>query len=202
MRRAISLLVAGTISLAAPILYATEYHVDTVAARQVKFISKASIESFEGVTQRIDGYAVIPPDALQAGKGPDSSRFYFEVDLNALDTGIGLRNRHMRENYLETDQYPFAQYAGSIAQVSRTSDTSLAVSVSGDMTIHGVKRSVQATLSAGPNGQRYHIRGQFPVALPDYKIKIPKLMFMKISDTVQVKLDFYLMPISGSKEGQ
>jgi len=201
MKRVSSLLAAGMIFLAAPILHATEYHVDTAAARQVKFISQAPLESFEGVTQRIDGYALIPSDSLAVGKGPDSSRFYFEVDLNALDTGIGLRNRHMRENYFETEKYPFAQYTGSIGTVSRGSDTSLEVSISGEMTIHGVKRPLEVMISTGANGQRYHVRGQFPVVLPDYLIKVPRLMFMKISDTVQVQLDFYLLPVSGSKEG-
>ena len=28
------------------------------------------------------------------------------VDLRTLDTGIGLRNRHLRENYLEVDKAP------------------------------------------------------------------------------------------------
>ena len=28
------------------------------------------------------------------------------MDLRTLDTGIGLRNRHLRENYLEVDKAP------------------------------------------------------------------------------------------------
>ncbi|MBK9304990.1 MAG: YceI family protein [bacterium] len=36
-----------------------------------------------------------------------------DVDLAALDTGIGLRNRHMRENHLETDRFPQAVFRGA-----------------------------------------------------------------------------------------
>jgi polyisoprenoid-binding protein YceI len=200
--RAVSVLVAIVLVLHVHSLVAAEYHVDTTAQRQVKFISETPLQNFDGVTSRIDGYVLIPSNALEPGTGYDGSRFYFEVDLNALDTGIGLRNRHMRENYLETDKYPFAQFTGRIAGVSPGSDTSLLVSTTGDLTIHGVKRPLSATIVAVRDQQRYHVRGQFSVALPDQKIKVPKLMFMKISDTIQVQLDFYLLDATHAEEGR
>jgi len=202
VRRASLVHASLVLILSATCVQAVEYHVDTILPRTVKFISDAPLENFDGVTSRIDGYSVIPSGALQPGKEYDSSRFYFEVDLNALDTGIGLRNRHMRENYLETDQFPFAQYAGRVSEVRQGQDTSLLVSTAGELTIHGVKRAMEGTITAVKERDRYHVRTQFPVALPDHKIKVPKLMFMKISDTVQVQLDFYLLPITNSGERQ
>jgi polyisoprenoid-binding protein YceI len=202
VRRASYFVVSGALALCATLVQAVEYHVDTTRPRSVKFISDAPLENFDGVTSRIDGYSIIPSVTLQLGKGYDSSRFYFEVDLNALDTGIGLRNRHMRENYLETDQFPFAQYDGRVSEVRQGPDSSLLVSTTGEFTIHGVKRAMVGTITAVLERGRYHVRTQFPVALPDHKIKVPKLMFLKISDTVQVQLDFYLLPITNSGEGR
>ncbi len=198
MSKSILIIAWGIVSAAAA--SAGEYHVDTTAARMVKFISDAPLENFDGTTSRIDGFAIIPFDTLQAGTGYDSSKFYFEVDLNALDTGIGLRNRHMRENYLETGQFPFAQFAGRISDAVREADSAFHLTIAGGMTIHGVKQPKSAAILAAKEGSRYHVRGQFPVALPDYKIKVPKLMFMKISDTVQVQLDFYLLPAAAAKD--
>lgn len=188
----------GLLILAAPTALGAEYHVDTTGPRMVKFTSKAPLENFDGVTSRIDGYAVTPFDSLQSGSVYDSSQFYFEVDLNALDTGIGLRNRHMRENYLETDRFPYAQYAGRITEVARSADTALHLSITGDLTIHGVGQPRTVSVLVAREAGRYHVRGQFPVALPDHKIKVPKLMFLKISDTVQVQLDFFLLPVPDS----
>lgn len=202
MSKEVLIVIWGMMFLVAGSATAAEYHVDTTAQRMVKFTSKAPLENFDGTTNRIDGYAVIPFDTLQTGAGYDSSKFYFEVDLNALDTGIGLRNRHMRENYLETDQFPFAQFAGRISDAGREADTAVHLSIAGEMTIHGVKQPKTAAILATRDGSRYHVRGQFPVALPDYKIKVPKLMFMKISDTVQVRLDFYLLPAAAAKDGR
>jgi polyisoprenoid-binding protein YceI len=202
MRMPIIVPVIIAVILPAIPLGAQEYHVDTTAQRLVRFISKAPLDNFDGITSRIDGYAVIPPNVGQRGQSYDSTTFYFEVDLNSLDTGTGLRNRHMRENYLETDSHPFARYAGRISGMDRGSDTAFFVSATGELTIHGVKRPLAAMITAVKDRQRYHVRTQFPVALPDFKIKVPKLMFMKISDTVQVQVDFYLYPVSNTKEGQ
>lgn len=173
---------------------ATEYDVDTNSARQVVFVSEATIESFEGITDRIDGFVSIPYGALIADSSYDSSQFYFEVDLNSLDTGIGLRNRHMRENYLHTKKYPYASYTGEIESVERASDSTFLVACAGQMTIHGVTRDLRAVDTVVVRGGGYRVSVGFPIALPDYDIEIPKLMFLKINETVQLHLSFGLGP--------
>ena len=56
--------------------------------------------SFEAKTMALSG-------SVTAGAG-DSQAFdgSLAVDLRTLDTGIGLRNEHLRENYLEVDKGP------------------------------------------------------------------------------------------------
>ncbi|MBN1998224.1 YceI family protein, partial [candidate division KSB1 bacterium] len=86
---------------------AAEFQVDKTQERKVRFISDAPAEDFDGVTEDIDGYALFDE------KNPSGeNEFYFQVQLNSLDTGIGLRNRHMRDNYLETKKYPVAEFKG------------------------------------------------------------------------------------------
>ena len=83
----------------------------------VRFISQAPIEDFDGVTDRIDGYVLLDGLRFESSAGGPETEFYLEVELASLDTGIGLRNRHMRENYLEVEEYPYAtfscRYAGN-----------------------------------------------------------------------------------------
>ncbi len=71
--------------------FAAEYQVDKSQKNLVKFISDAPMEDFEGVTDKIDGYLFFEGDNLLQG-----SEMYFEVDLNSLDTGIGLRLQKAR----------------------------------------------------------------------------------------------------------
>ncbi len=166
---------------------ATEFDIDKSKKNMVKFISDAPIEDFEGVTDLIDGYMYWEGDDMMI-----KSQLYFEVDLNTIDTGIGLRNRHMRENYLETEKYRYAGYKGEIINVKKVSDNSFEVEIKGTMDIHGVKKElpIKGRIIKSINGLR--IQSQFNVNLLDHNIEIPKFMFLKISEIMDLRLDFYM----------
>jgi polyisoprenoid-binding protein YceI len=177
-------------------LEAAELHVDRAKPNLVKFISNAKIETFEGITSAIDGYLYWEGDSLT-----EKSDMYFEVDLNTVDTGIGLRNRHMRENYLETDQYPFTHFKGKIISSIPVSDTTWNVKAKGSIFIHGVEKPLEVDGTIHRTGDHeYRIRTQFVVRLPDFNIEIPSLMFLKIDENMDLRLDFYLSEIQ-NKEG-
>jgi polyisoprenoid-binding protein YceI len=177
-------------------IFALECVVDTAGANVVKFISDAPLDDFEGVTNRIDGYVWWPgPDSLpQTKQQLDSSECYFEVDLASLDTGIGLRNRHMREKYLHTDKHPFAHFTGSLTSINPITDTSFTAQSRGDLFIHGETRQVEPILTVYILEGQYRVKSAFTVKLPDYKIEVPSLMFMKISEDIDLELDFYMQP--------
>ena len=164
----------------------TEYHVDRSAKNVVKFVSDAPVEDFEGVTDKIDGYLLYQGDDLTAG-----SDVYLEVDLRTLDTGIGLRNRHMHEDYLHTDKYPHAKFSGRIIEVSPAGGNTN-VKVRGTMDIHGVKRPMEVKGSITGSGDRLRVRTTFDVKLTDHKIEVPQFMFLKIDENMELVLDFTL----------
>jgi len=171
---------------------ATEFQVSKSRQNLVKFVSDAPVESFEGITDQIDGYIYWEGEDLT-----QNSELYFEVDLNTLDTGIGLRNRHMRDNYLETDKFPRTYYKGKIISAQKKDENTYQVQVEGLMFIHGVEKplSVNGTISREEEGI-FRIHTTFEVKLSDYKIKIPKLMFFKIDERMQLELDFYVEKIT------
>ncbi len=177
--------------LAAPLAAQTEYHVDKKAKNEVKFISDAPVEDFEGVTGSIDGYL-----SYGAGGVTDDSKLYFEVDLRTLDTGIGLRNRHMREDYLHTDTYPYAKFSGRITQFEKTGGAQK-VTVRGSMDIHGVKKPMRVTGTLHDSGSSLRIKTEFEVKLTDHDIEVPQFMFLKIDESMQLLLDFHLKKVKG-----
>ncbi len=176
-----------TIFLMTVFIFADEYHVDKLAKNEVKFISDAPIENFEGVTDQIDGYLY-----FEDGDFIKKSQLYFEVDLNSLDTGIGLRNRHMRENYLHTDKYPTTYYKGEIIKSEKVTDIESKIVSEGTIFIHGVEQplSVEATLIQ--NGKQFNIQCRFNVKLSDFNIEIPSIMFYKIDETMDIRINFYI----------
>ncbi|MFH1197484.1 MAG: YceI family protein [bacterium] len=168
-------------------IFATEFNVDKSKKNMVKFISDAPVEDFEGVTDIIDGYMYWEGDDMM-----NKSILYFEVDLTTLDTGIGLRNRHMRDNYLETDKFKYSSYEGKFKSIRKISDSEFEVEVDGTMNIHGITKTlpVKGKMIKTDNG--YRILSQFDVKLTDYQIEVPKLMFVKISEVMELHVDFFM----------
>lgn len=100
-----------------------------------------------------------------------------------------LMQEHFNENYLESDTYPKATLSGKIKDFTTTDfATEQKVTVEGDFTIHGkkVRKSVPITLIK--KGDTYFLKGSFTLELKEFKIKIPKLMFYKITEDVNVTL--------------
>jgi polyisoprenoid-binding protein YceI len=199
----LSLPAAGLLS--PPLAEAQTYHVDLARENRVRFVSDAPLEDFEGVTGRIDGFVYLGGEGLRAGTDLGASEFHFEVDLASLDTGIGLRNRHMRERYLETDRFPFAAFTGRITFLERVSPGSFRVVAAGDLSIHGVDRGREVECGVGPVNSGSHeledlrVRCSFTVALSDHGIPIPRFLFMRINEVMELDLDFYLT-LSGLEE--
>jgi polyisoprenoid-binding protein YceI len=169
--------------------FAAEYNVDTDAKNSVKFISDAPIEEFEGTTSSIDGYLDV--------KGSDftsENELYFEVDINNITTGIGLRDRHMRENYLETDKHPLATFSGKITKATKNGEN-WDVTVEGDFEIHGVKNKMTIDGKMTKEGDSYKITSNYSVALSDHKIEVPSVMFKKIDENMAVELVFFVKKV-------
>jgi polyisoprenoid-binding protein YceI len=170
---------------------ATECHVNKEKKNLVKFISDAPIEDFEGSTEKIDGYVQI-----KSIEELVDSELYFEVDLNSLDTGIGLRNRHMRENYLHTDKFPMTSFEGKITEAVMETNDRYKVTVKGKITIHGKTKEITAEgyVTTNHSGS-YRIQSKFVINLTDYDIEVPQMMVMKIDEEMDMVLDFYVQEV-------
>jgi hypothetical protein len=170
---------------------AQELHVDGTGERLVRFVSQAPLEDFDGVTEAIDGFLLLP-GGLQAGSVPSGSRVYLEVDLATIDTGISLRNRHMRDNYLHTDRFPYATYSAEVSRIEEPSPGTYVVSARGILSIHGVDRERTLECRTEDAAPPHRVRCAFTILLSDHDIEIPRLMFMKVADQVELSLEFIL----------
>jgi polyisoprenoid-binding protein YceI len=155
---------------------------------EVVFTSKAPMESFDGRTDQVQGHIAIDPGDLSS---PLDLRI--AVDLASLDTGIGMRNTHMRERHLETDQYPEAVFtAGEIRTMSLpelTVGEPVVLLVSGQFDLHGVTRPLEipANVNLAADGT-LTVACEFQVKLSDHDIDRPKFLVMKLADEQQVKV--------------
>jgi len=177
-----------------------QYQVELGPENRVRFVSDAPLDDFEGLTDRIDGFLFLAGEGLGGETDLAASEFYFEVDLASLDTGIGLRNRHMRNNYLETDEFPFTSFTGRVARLEEDGPGSYRAVTRGTLAIHGVEREREIECTATFRDAGLRVRCAFQATLSDHDIRIPKLMFMKIDEVIEVELDFFLILTSEERE--
>lgn len=124
----------------------------------------------------------------QAGK------VHFVVPLANLDTGISLRNKHMREKYLEVAKYPNAELVvdrGALKLPDDGKDT--AGAVSGSMSIHGKTQPVKVTYKVHRSGATYQFEGSVPLDIGKFGIDIPSYAGVTVKPdidvTVRAKVD-------------
>ncbi|MDH3683041.1 MAG: YceI family protein [Acidimicrobiia bacterium] len=98
------------------------------------------------------------------------------ADMTTLTTDNGARDRAMRNQALETGQFPEATFVLTspidVAAVPAEGDP-IEVTATGELTIHGVTRSVEFPLTAATQGSNFVVIGQLDVLLDDYDIAAP-----------------------------
>ncbi len=186
MRRFACLLLCSPLAV-----HGGEWHVDKKAAgNQVAFTSKVVALTFTGTTDKIDGFVYWDGDSLFAPQG----QLHFEVDLASFDTGIGKRDRDMRQ-VLDTDKWPKAVYQGQIAQHTAVDSTVAAyrVKTKGILSLHGVDRPLEVPGTVVVAEGRSNIEAAFTIKLADYNIEAPSLAaFVKVSQEIAIEVSFYL----------
>jgi polyisoprenoid-binding protein YceI len=173
-----------------PTVGARELHVDMGASRVARFSSRTQLDAFEGATARIDGYVLLRGGTLSSAAGDDGAEMYFEVDLASLTTGIGLRDRHMRDNYLEVKKYPYASFRGRVVHVDSRADGATQVTATGTFTVHGVSTEREIACDLVSAGGSYGAKCAFEVRLADHGIEIPRIMFLKVAAEIHVDVAF------------
>jgi polyisoprenoid-binding protein YceI len=166
---------------------------------RVSFTSDAPIELIEGKTDAIKGTVTLD-DSFDLKK---PAKVHFEVDLATIDTGIALRNEHMRTKFLQTDKYPKAvfdltTYASSVDHLKETETAT--INAKGKLTLHGktVVRDIpvkvtyfdkcKGELKNGKACQILEIKATFKVPFKDHDIERPEIVFQKLADTVVVTI--------------
>ena len=113
----------------------------------------------------------------------------FSVLIKSFSFRKALMHEHFNENYLESDKFPKSVFTGRINDVSKVDfdkDAEYAVTVTGQLTIHGVTRTVTTPAILTVKNRVTIANATFNISLTDYKISIPSLVKDKISETVKI----------------
>jgi len=146
----------------------------------ISFFSKASLENIQA-----DNNQVMSVLNTQTGD------MQFSVLIKSFHFEKALMEEHFNENYLESDKFPKATFKGVISDVSKisfTTDGMYNVSVTGDLTLHGVTKKITSTGTITVKGGKISADSKFNIKLADYNVSIPKLVKDNIAESVEVKV--------------
>jgi polyisoprenoid-binding protein YceI len=113
------------------------------------------------------------------------------VDMKTLDTGIGLRDDHMRNEYLEVGKGPgFDKAVLSGLHLGDVDPDSFQgrAPFTGDLALHGVKALVKGQAEVHREGSSLRVEASFPVTLADFGIPKPQYLGVGVRSEVQVKV--------------
>lgn len=119
----------------------------------------------------------------------DNGDIVFSIPVNQFQFAKSLMQEHFNEKYMESDKYPTTIFKGKVLDFEKGSENNN-VWTEGELEIHGVKRNVKIQGNLIFKGERVIIESKFIVKLEDYEIEIPKLLFQKIAEEVEVTVNF------------
>jgi polyisoprenoid-binding protein YceI len=120
----------------------------------------------------------------------DASGMTFNVPLEPIDTGIDLRNRHLRE-MLQVEKFPAATLRVSRSELKFPREREPAEgNARGELTLHGQSRPVEVHYHADRSSSgTTKVHGSLQLDLRDFAITRPSYLGVSVAPEVQVDVD-------------
>lgn len=148
----------------------------------IRFFSDAPLEDIEAISEKASSIIDL-----------ESGQIVIAIPIRSFDFEKELMEEHFNENYLESDKYPRATFRGKITNWNGQKGKNPA-SAEGELEIHGVKQPVNLKGSILYEGDRLEISTIFTIKLEDYDVDIPKAVFYKIAEEVEVTANLKYAP--------
>jgi polyisoprenoid-binding protein YceI len=114
------------------------------------------------------------------------------VPLRNLDTKIELRNKHMREKYLEVEKYPNAELRVPRSALTMPPGAPISARAEGTLTLHGRAKATSFTYVAKPDGSGIAVTGTLHVNMTDHGIAQPGYSGVSVKPDVDVQVSFHV----------
>ncbi|MEQ8323963.1 MAG: YceI family protein [Vicingaceae bacterium] len=167
-----------TILLFSTVLNAQKYVTKT---GHIKFFSTTPMENIEAHNRQVNS-------AFDLSNG----NFVFKVLIKSFEFEKALMQEHFNENYMESDKFPNAMFSGKIENISDVDfdkNGDYSVDVKGNLTIHGVTKSVEQKGTFTVSGDGINANAVFKVKVADYDIKIAKAVIDNIAEEIEITVD-------------
>jgi polyisoprenoid-binding protein YceI len=164
------------------------------AESRVQFVSDAPLEKITGVGHQLTGDVDLDPAAIASTKGT------LELAVASIKTNIDLRDEHLRgPDWLDAAKYPKIKFEIKKVEgaVALAPNQSVDLKIHGKISMHGVTRDEVATAKVRWNPtDGAKVTAQFKVNLTNYKVSVPSLVRLKVSDEIALNVMLKIKPKS------
>ncbi|MEN0067326.1 MAG: YceI family protein [Myxococcota bacterium] len=121
----------------------------------------------------------------------EGTTLVFTVPMDTVETGIGLRDQHMREKYVETATYPNVVLTLAKDHIQWPEAGTVNGEVTAKFEAHGVELDVPVKYSIKRSKDLYKIKASFPFDTTKHGIEIPTYLGVTIKPamTADVTVD-------------
>lgn len=119
------------------------------------------------------------------------------LDLASVDTGIALRNEHLREKYLEVQKgagYDRAVLSAIVLADATGPEFEGKSAFAATLLLHGVSHAVSGTAEFRRVPQGVRVDASFPLVLTDHGVEPPMYLGVGVAAKVMVKIAFVAVP--------
>jgi polyisoprenoid-binding protein YceI len=151
----------------------------------IGFFSKTPLEDIKAENRQVN--AVIDPE---------KKNLAFALLVKGFLFTKALMQQHFNENYIESDKYPKANFSGNYSgEVDLTKNGIYPVMVNGNLTLHGVTKSIEVPAVFEVENGKLSGKSNFQLKPEDFNIKIPALVKDKIAKQIDVavKVEYNLL---------
>ena len=181
------MLFASLVLAATSLLPAGAFALDDDKSR-VEFHVRDNRGGFMGIVRDVDARVVVREQG-----DTFSADVEVRVDARTLTTGVGVRDRQMRRDFLETDRFPTITFRGTAVPRTRPGALAFPAVLRGSLTVKDVTREVEIPLRVTALADSYLADGQVTVRMSDFRITIPRFLVFVAEDPVEIALKVRLV---------
>jgi len=153
----------------------------TCSKGHVKFESSTALETIMAESHMLRGVV-----------NPATNQFNFAVQFSSFKGfNSPLQKEHFHENYVESTDFPEVKFSGRIIEnIDYQKKGTYEVRAKGLFQLHGITNDViihsQLIIKSA---NEISIESNFDINLPDYQIKIPRLVHKKLAEKIAVHVN-------------
>lgn len=148
---------------------------------------KASVDAFESIAATSNSTTAI----VNTADGGIAALLF----MKSFHFEIALMEEHFNENYMDSDKFPKGTFRGYIVgfNFSDLSEKEKEYTINGTLNIRGIDKEVEAIAKIKLVNSTISLISDFSVTPQDFEIKIPNIVRKKISEQINITLEYELI---------